>query len=408
MYKILKAPVTIAGGARTPIGRFNGILGKRSAVELGTAAIEAAVERSQVDPAAVELVVMGNVVSAGLGQGPAKQASDAAGLSKTTVCRSMNSVCGSALAAIADCANAIELGMASVAVAGGMESCSTSPYLIDAIKKDGSRFQCKLAGYKLIPMEPDLERKIKTREVQTKESTRYDGLYWPPDKKFMKEYAVIYASKMGIKAEEVDEAAGGSYMKARKATDEGRFKDEIVPVDGYDSDDLVPEDVQAQLREAGKGDPASAYNSSNPADGGAAIVMLSEEKARDLGIKPVGLIHGYSVVNCAAEDFLTAPVDAVRELRAALISAGRRFDPAIVEANEAFGLQIPIFEKEFAEMKVNVHGGAVALGHPLGASGCRLLVTLLNAMKQYGHRYGIVTMCFGSGGAYAVAVEVPE
>lgn len=408
MRYIFPEPPLIGGAVRTPIGRWDGPLGRVTAVELGAAAVEAAVARSGLAPAhSPSLLVLGNVSNAGLGMAPAKQVADQAGLPAATIARTVNSVCGSGLAAVTEAAMALATGAADVAVAGGMESASTAPYLLNAHKQDGERVGARLAAYRVAKVEAGIEDMINRRRLLLKETMRYDGLFWPPEQKFMANYAADWFQRERMDLAAVNAAAAESHRRARRAWADGAFTAEIVPVAGVATDDL-PTDAELTAAAEAATSPVSPYNSSAPADGAAALVLAAPRTDGGRRLAAQGRLLGWAAVNCAPGDFLAAPLLAVAELQAGLAAAGygdpREF--TLVEANEAFAMQIPVFRQAWPYAAVNVHGGAVALGHPLGASGARLVVTLLHAMQRHGHRKGIATICFGGGGAWAAAVEV--
>jgi len=409
MVRICKRPVFILSAARTPIGRFDGALASHDAVELGATAIAAGVERAGVGPDLVEMVTMGMVVSCGYGEAPAKLAAIRSGLAPQVHSRVVDSVCGSAADAVALSSDAIELGAVNVAVAGGMESRSNAPYLLfarfrrsTANYSRGQRLRVKRAGAYRFALSENLEEQLSAAELV--DPTAHDGLFWPPEKKFMREYAVQFAKKMGYSVELVNGCAAESHRRAREATEKGWFADEIAPVGDVRQDDLLPSEELARLRDECQDDPAGPYNSSFPADGAAAVLLASEDEARR-GREPIARILGYSRTDGPPEEFLSAPVRAVKALTDALRDSGDDRPFEIIEANEAFAVQLPLFEESFRGVQMNLQGGAVALGHPFGAAGARLLTTLLHAMQRTGKHRGLVALCFGGGGAYALAVE---
>ncbi len=413
MVRILDRPVVIISAARTPVGRFDGILAPYDAVELGAKAIEGAVQRSGLSPEQIDAATMGFVVSAGYGEAPAKQAALRAGIPETVHARGVDAVCGSAMDAISISAELVLAGAAQVAVAGGMESRSNAPYLLGprfwkggGPYQRGERIKVKRAGAYRFALSEDIEEQLKL--VEMKDSTAYDGLFWVREKKFMREYALEFAKKMGYAVEQVNKHASESHRKAWEATRSRAFADEIVPAGEAAHDELISEERQQQIVAEKPDDIASAFNASAPADGGAAIIMATRETAERLGAPIMARILGYARIDGPAADFLRRPVDAVNELRAGLAKAGDSEPFEIIEANEAFGVQLPLFLEAFSPMKINVHGGAIALGHPFGAAGARILTTLLYAMKRYRRRRGMATICFGSGGGYAMAVQREE
>ncbi|MEW5867172.1 MAG: thiolase family protein, partial [Bacillota bacterium] len=396
---ILEEPIVIASAVRTPIGRLGGTLRGFGAVELGSVVIKEAVKRAGIPPGAVKEAVLGNAVAAGTGQGAAKRACLLAGLDARVAARTVNSVCGSGLASVAECTNSIALGISDVCVAGGMESASNSPYIVFPWRRDGDRVACKLAGSRPVFTEPDLEHRIRTGEIQVRDATRYDGLCWPMEARFMGEYAREFAARMGYALDDINAAAEESYCRAEKATQLGLFSREIVPVGGACSDEIPNKEAREKLLARYPCDPASSYNSSRPSDGAAAVVLMSQGAARRFGVSPLAHIRAYSFLGCAPADFLVAPVEAAREIQEFVDRC------SVVEANEAFAMQLLLFREAFSGMDVNPHGGAVAFGHPLGASGTRILVTLLHEMERRQDDYGLATVCFGGGGAYAVVVS---
>ena len=410
MYNVFRKEIAILGAARTPVGKFDGSLKDFLAVDLGGIAIAEAVRRAGVNPVDIQIVSLGAVVSAGFGASPAKQAGLKGGLSPYIHSRVVEAVCGSAADAIAITAESIVAGGPDLCIAGGMESRSNAPYLLGPklTRKTphyerGARLQVKRAGAYRFAFNENAEEQLASAEM--KDSTTYDGLFWPPDKKFMREHALIYAKKAGYSIELVNELSGRSHAKAAHAAAEGWFADEIAACRSAASDDLVSAEDQARRLEASADDIASSYNSSTPADCGAAVVMASGEKAAALGLKPIAIIRGYARVDGPPEEYLGAPVAAAKELQEGLAAAGFPSQWDIVEANESFGIQLPLFEESFKGAVINPHGGAVAMGHPLGAAGGRLMTTLLYNMQRYDKKIGLVTTCFGGGGGYAIAVE---
>jgi acetyl-CoA C-acetyltransferase len=411
MIAVLDREIHILAGARTPIGRFRGQLSSYSAPELGGLAVAAALSRASVPPTRVDMVTMGCVISSGLGEAPAKQAALAAGLPPSVYTRSVENVCGSALEAVMITIDALLLERARVAVAGGMESRTHAPYLLSPrFLRNGKTYQrdeylrLKKSGAYRWQYGENIEEQASLSAII--DATAYDGLFWPVDRKFMREYALAFARGRGITLESVNRAAATSHAKARRAQAEGRFDAEIVPAGGARRDDLVSDEELERMRREAEEDIAAAFNSSTPADNGAAVVLAGPGVAAELGLSPLARIMGFSRIDRTAADFIDAPVQAVRDLQDALQSRGSDGrDFTVMEINEAFGVQIPVFEESFSHAVINVNGGAVALGHPLGSAGVRLLVTLIHIMKQQGHRRGICAICYGGGGAAALAVE---
>ena len=410
MHLVVPKEIVILSAARTPVGRFDGALSPFDAVDLGAIAIGAAVSRAGVDPGRIDTVNMGIVVSSGYGIAPAKTAATQAGLRQTIHSRSVETVCGSALDAIALVVESLLVGTTTLAVAGGMESRSNAHYLLrPRFRRDtehykkGGRLKVKRGGAYRFVLAENLEEQLQATEIV--DPTSYDGLFCPGDKRFMRQYALEFATKQGYTAELINRYAGESHRKAREATARGWFRDEIVPAGVVQDDDLAPEEVLQKELAENPDDLASAYNASTPADAAAALVMTTGEHAREIGVKPMARVVGFARVDGPACDFLAAPVVASNELREAIRAAGQPDETGIVEANEAFGIQLPLFDEAFKGMALNVHGGAIALGHPLGAAGARITTTLLYAMKRYGHRRGLATICYGGGGGYALVVE---
>jgi len=409
MYHVLAEEVVIVSGARTPIGRFNGILNDYDAIDLGAAAVKEAIERAAIDPNLVEMVSLGCIVPAGLGLVPAKTVVAKVGLGHHVHSRTVNTACSASMDAMWVSCDSILLGCTSVVVAGGMESRSNAPYLFGpkfrrktAHYQRGERARVERAGAYRFALSENVEEQL--QGIELKDATAYDGLFWPGEKKFMREYALMFAKKQGYTAALINEYAERSYQKAERATAEGWFAPEIVAVGDAAQDEITPAEERQRVLEKDPEDLASAYNASVPADAGAAVVLMSGRKARELGVKPLAKILGCSRFDCPPEEYLGAPVQAVAMLTAALKEKGYHEPFPIIEANEAFGIQLPFYEQAFPGMEINVHGGAVALGHPFGAAGVRITVTLLYAMQRYGHPRGLASVCYG-GGAYALAVE---
>lgn len=411
MHLLPERDIVILSAARTPVGRFAGSLSDFGAIDLGALAIGAAVERAGIEPLVVDTVNMGIVVSANLGLAPAKAAAMHAGISPEVHSRAVETVCASGMDAIEWAVESLLVGTAKIAVAGGMESRTNAPYLIGPLFRRhgeqwrrGERLRVKRAGaYRYQLAEQERAQLDCTGLV---DPTTYDGLFWPDDKRFMRQYALAFAEAQGYTAELINRFAAESHRKAKDAVERGLFEDEIVPAGAVGRDELVPEERLRRELEENPEDLASVYNSSTPADAGAAVVLTTGGRAREMGLRPLARVLGFARADGLAAEYLSAPVRAAQNLIAELGSQEGGF--TIIEANEAFGSQLPLFHEAFRGMEINVHGGAVALGHPLGAAGARLLTTLLYAMKRYDHRRGLVTICFGGGGGYAVAVERME
>ena len=386
--------VFLAGEIRTAIGSFNGALAGVSATALGSDVIRAALERSNAPAEQVDEVIMGNVLSAGLGQNPARQASIGAGLSPTVGATTVNKVCGSGLKAVMLAAQAIRCGDAAVVVAGGMESMSRAPYLLEKAR----------GGYRL-------------GHGELVDSVLRDGLTDAYGGIHMGVCGDRCAEKYAFIRQQQDDFAVASYQRALAAAASGTFALEIVPVSAPagKSTVMVAQDEQPkrfdekklrELRPAfGSGGTVTAGNASSINDGAAAIVVMSDEKARALGVKPSAKVLGYTTASREPEWFTLAPITALTQLMNQLSLTVDDVD--LFEINEAFSVVAMAAMRDLAipHEKVNVNGGAVAMGHPIGASGARTLVTLLNAMRQRTARIGIATLCIGGGEAVAMAVE---
>ena len=387
--------VVIAGGKRTPVGAFQGSLATVPATRLGATAIQAALEVSGVSGDCVDEVIMGNVLSAGQGQAPARQAALYAGLPKSVECLTVNKMCGSGLKAVMLASQAIQCGDAEVIVAGGMESMSLSPFLI-----------------------PRAKTGLQLGHTELVDSIITDGLWDVYNDKHMGSCAETCVRKYQFTREEQDEFARESYTRAQNAQRDGIFSKEIVPVEIKDrkgnlsevAEDDEPQranfEKMTKIRPAFEKDgTVTAANASKINDGAAAVVMMSAEKAADLGVKTVARIVAQASFSQEPEWFTTAPVRAIRKV---LDKSGLTVDDInLFEINEAFAAVTMAAEKDLGldHDKVNIHGGAVALGHPIGASGARILVTLLNAMESRKAKLGLATLCIGGGEASAVIVE---
>ncbi len=396
-----RTPV-ILGSARTPIGRFLGGLSPLPGPALGAVTVRAAVERSGVDPSAIDEVVMGNVVSAGEGQAPARQAAVNAGLPATIPSVTVNKVCGSGLKAVMLAAQAIRAGDARTVVAGGFESMSNVPYY--------------LRGHR---------GGVKFGDQEVSDGLIHDGLWCSFEGRHMGGYAEYTATRADITRERADEFALASHRKAVDAIDGGRFRSEIVPVEVparrgatlVDTDEGPRRDTSlaalARLRPAFSRDApeevdrlvVTAGNAPGLNDGGAAMVVASMEFARAHGLPVAARVTAYASAGTEPRDLFFAPIHAVRRV---MESEGRTADDYdLVEINEAFAVQAlaDIDALDLDPARVNVNGGAVALGHPIGASGARILVTLVHAMENRGAATGLATLCLGGGNAVALAVE---
>lgn len=389
-------PVVIVSMARTPMGGFQGELKDKTAPELGAAAIKGAVERAQLDPNAIEEVMFGCVLPAGLGQAPARQAALGAGLNKHTVCTTVNKMCGSGMQTVIMAHDALLAGSVKVIVAGGMESMSNAPYLLDKAR----------AGYRM-------------GHGKVIDHMFFDGLEDAYDKgRLMGTFAEDSAQAYGFSRQEQDDFAIQSLERAQQAMQQGVFSDEIVAVEVAQRKQTVTisEDEQPpkadvskirQLRPAfSKDGTVTAANSSSISDGAAALVLMRESEAKQRGLTPIAAIRGHSAYAAEPHLFTTAPVGAINKL---MQRTGWSLDQVdLFEINEAFAVvtMIAMRELKLTADKVNVRGGACALGHPIGASGARILVTLLSALKQQNKRYGVASLCIGGGEATALAVEL--
>lgn len=386
--------VFIVSAARTPIGAFQGQFADVSAVELGATAVRAAIERAGVEAAQIDETFLGNVLSAGIGQAPARQAAKRAGVPDATPATTVSKVCGSGLQSVILGAKSILLGDADVVVAGGMESMTNSPYLL-----------------------PKARAGLRMGHAQVVDSMVHDGL-WDPYKNFhMGNAGELCARELGFSREQQDEFARESYRRALAAQSEGAFVREIAPVtvSGRKGDVLIAEDEEpkrAQLDKMGSLRPAfdkegtiTAANASKINDGASALVLASEAAVSRLKLKPMARVVAYAGHAQAPEWFTTAPVGAIEKaLGRASLKVG---DVDLFEINEAFAVVTMACAKKASvdPAKTNVRGGAVALGHPIGASGARILTTLLHALADKGGRRGLATLCIGGGEAVAVVVE---
>jgi acetyl-CoA C-acetyltransferase len=386
--------IYIVGAARTPIGKMMGSLASVPATELGATAIRAALERSHMDAARVDEVIMGQVVQAGVGQAPARQASIAAGIPTSANATTLNKVCASGLEAINQAAHSIRAGDSTVVVAGGMESMSQGPHLLPK-----ARF-----GYRMGP-------------ATLQDSVVYDGLWSPWDDHHMGMSAEAIAEKRGISRQEQDEYSLQSHRRALSAIAEGRFKTEITPVEvpgrkgtvSVDTDEGPRADTTsealARLQPAfTPSGTVTAGNAPGFTDGAAAVVVTSQEQLN--GTKPLARVLGYASAATDPLWLFEAPEMALNKLFQRTGTSLQDWD--LLEINEAFAAQIVANGKAMSWDwdKVNINGGAIALGHPLGATGARLVVTLLHALQQRGKSRGIAGLCHGGGGAVAMAFEL--
>ena len=387
--------VVILSAARTPVGSFLGTLSSLPAPALGSAAIRGALEKAGVKPSEVEQVILGNVLQAGIGQAPARQASLGAGIPDSVPCITLHKVCGSGMRAVMDASNAIRSGEYELAVAGGMESMSNAPYLLERAR----------SGYRM-------------GNATLVDSMIKDGLWDPYKDIHMGNCAEMCAAKYHFTREEQDAFALESYKRAQNASKTCLFSEEIVAVEvpqkkgepvRIESDE---EPFAAPLEKMGSLKPAfqkdgtvTAANASKIDDGAAALVVASEEKAKRLNARPIARIVDYASFAQAPEWFTTAPVGAIRKL---LDKTGLGVsDIDLFEINEAFAAVAlaAIRELSLDPAKVNIRGGAIALGHPIGASGARILTTLVHALRKEGVKRGLAAICIGGGEATAMLVE---
>ncbi|MDY3007126.1 acetyl-CoA C-acetyltransferase [Anaerococcus sp. AGMB00486] len=388
--------VVIASAARTPVGSFGGSLKSKSAVDLGVVAAKAAIERAGIKPEDIEETVLGCVLQAGLGQNVARQVSLGAGVPETVPAMTINKVCGSGLRTVSLAAQMILAGDVDVVLAGGTESMSNAPFLINE-----ARWGARMGDKKLV------------------DEMIIDGLWDIYNNYHMGVTAENVAEKYGITREMQDDLAAVSQQRASKARAEGRFKDEIVPVeitdrkgnvtvvedDEYIRDGVTKENI-SKLRSAFiKDGTVTAANASGINDGAACLVIMSEEKAKELGVKPLATIIGYASAGVDPKIMGTGPIPSSKK---ALEKAGVTVDELdLIESNEAFAAQSYAVRNEmgFDPEKTNVNGGAIAIGHPIGGSGARILTTLLYEMEKRDSKKGLATLCIGGGMGTALVVE---
>jgi len=392
---IANDPIVIVSAVRTPMGGFQGELKSLTAPQLGAAAIKAAVERAGVANDAVDEVLFGCVLPAGLGQAPARQAALGAGLDKSTRCTTVNKMCGSGMETTILAHDMLLAGSADVVIAGGMESMSNSPYLLDRAR----------AGYRM-------------GHGRVLDSMFLDGLEDAYDKgRLMGTFAEDCAETNDFSREAQDAFAIASTTRAQQAIKDGSFKAEIVPLTVtvgkeqllISNDEQPPKaklDKVASLKPAFReGGTVTAANSSSISDGAAALVLMRQSQAQTLGLKPLAVIHGHAAFADTPGLFPVAPIGAIKKLVKKTGWALNEVD--LFEINEAFAVvaMAAMTHLEIPHDKLNVHGGACALGHPIGASGARILVTLLSALRQKNLKRGIAAICIGGGEATAMAVE---
>ena len=386
--------VVITSAKRTPIGSFGGSLSSLTAGQLGSIAIKGVLEDSKISPELIDEVIMGNVLIAGLGQAPARQAALFAGLPEKTECMTINKVCGSGLKAVMLAAQAIQTDNAEIIIAGGQESMSNTPYILDKARN----------GYRL-------------GNGEVIDSMVKDGLWDVYNNIHMGNCAEACAKDFQFKREELDEFAINSYKKALDAQQSGRFKDEIIEVKVKAGREEVVVNIDEEPGKVkfdkipslkpvfDKSGVVTAANASSINDGAAALLIMSEEKAKELGLKPLVEIVAQSSAAKAPMQFTTAPADAINKV---LKKANLKLsDIDLFEINEAFAV-VSLANNKLLGLdtsKVNVNGGAVALGHPIGASGARVLVTLIHEMKKRNSTYGLASLCIGGGEAAALIVK---
>jgi acetyl-CoA C-acetyltransferase len=388
----------IISAVRTPTGKFLGALKDLSAPELGARVVREAVRRAGIDPASVDECIMGNVIQAGVGQNPARQAALRGGLSDHVAALTINKVCGSGLKAVMLAAQGIATGDIDTAVAGGMESMSNAPYLLPRIREG-----------------------LRMGDAKIVDAMINDGLWCAFENCHMGMSGEVVAEQYSVGRCEQDRYAAESHRKAAEATREGWFKEEILPVDiqkkgepvVVDADEPIREDTTpeslSRLKPAFKKDGSvTAGNAPGVNDGAAALVVMAAETARAQGLTPMAHVIGQATSGLAPKMVMMTPVEAVRRVAAKI--DWNLADVDLFEINEAFSVQAVAVMRELGidPDRVNVHGGAVALGHPIGASGARVLATLLYALKQRNLKRGIAALCLGGGNGVALAVERPS
>lgn len=388
--------VVIVSGSRTPMGGFQGSLAGLTAPELGAASIREAIARAGLEPADIQEVILGNVLPAGLKQGPARQAMRQAGIPDGTGATTINKLCGSGMKAAMLAHDLIKAGTNDIMVAGGMESMSNAPYLLPTARK----------GYRMGAGDRALDHMF------------LDGLEDAETGKLMGAFAQEVADRKGYSREDMDAFAIQSLQRAQHAMKEGWLKDEIVPVTvpGRKGDTLIAEDEQPltanlekipTLRPAfSKDGTITAANASSISDGASALVLMRESEASRRGLRPLARIVGHSTHSQHPSEFTCAPVGAIKALFERVSWSSEQVD--LFEINEAFAMvaMMPIRELGLDPAKVNIHGGACAQGHPVGSTGSRLLVTLMYALKRVGKKRGVAALCIGGGEATAMAIEM--
>ncbi len=387
--------VVIVSASRTPIGSFSGTLSEIPATKLGSIAIKDAINKAGIKPESVDEVIMGNVLTAGEGQAPARQAALGAGIPNSVHCMTINKVCGSGLKAVMLASQSIQLGDSNVVIAGGMENMSLAPHLLEKSR----------VGFKM-------------GHAQITDSMIKDGLWDPYNDFHMGNAGEMCVKKEAFTREQQDDFAIKSYKKALSAAEQGLFNDEIVAVEIPNkkgaslviNQDEQPHKVKFDkiptLKPVfNKEGTITAANASPINDGAAALVIMGDDTAQQMGVKPLAKIVAYSTHSQAPEWFTTAPVEAIRKVVEK--SKMKLEDIDLFEINEAFAVvtMAAIKELNLDAEKVNINGGAVALGHPIGASGARILTTLIYNLKRQNKKYGLATLCIGGGEAVAMIVE---
>ncbi len=389
-------PIVITGIARTPMGGFQGVLKEISAPELGSFAIRAALERCEVPAEDIDEVLMGCVLPAGMGQAPARQASLGAGIPNSTCCTTVNKMCGSGMKTTMMAHDALLAQTNKIMVAGGMESMTNAPYILQKARSGQRLGHGEMSDHMFLDGLEDVYEKGTLMGV----------------------FAERTAKSYGFTREEQDEFAIRSLTRAKKAIEDGSFKEEITPVSfQYRKEEIVVEEDEqpllADLKKIPKLRPAfekegtvTAANSSSISDGAAALVMMCESTAIKSGITPLARILGHTSFAQSPEWFTTAPISAIKMLLEKI--GWNTHDVDLFEINEAFATvtMAAMKDLELPMKKVNIHGGACALGHPVGASGTRILVTLISALRKYNKKRGVASLCIGGGEATAMAVEV--
>lgn len=389
-------PIVIVGMSRTPMGAFQGDFAAIQAPELGAVAIKGAIDEAKINPKNIEEIFMGCVLTAGIGQAPARQASIGAGISFSTSCTTVNKMCGSGMQAIILAYNNLMAGASSIIIAGGMESMTNAPYIL-----------------------PKMRSGARIGHTEVKDHMFYDGLEDAYEQgKLMGVFAEKTAEKYSFSREAQDEFSIISLSRANNAINQGHFKREIssVTVKNRKSSAVIDTDEQPgkvklekipTLRPAfAKKGTVTAANSSSISDGASAVVMMKASEAEKRSLKPIAKIVGHSLYSHEPNWFTTAPVGAIKKLYKKINWSDKDVD--LYEINEAFAVvtMAAMADLDISHNKVNVHGGACALGHPIGSSGSRIIITLIAALETYGKKRGIASLCIGGGEATAIAIEL--